>query len=172
MIEFYFLLIFMIVAAVVAVETRDLLGVIISLGAVGFAQAILFLMLQAPDLAITQVVVEALTLVILIAAISRTTRIDTTKGALVTSVLGVCILVFVVIATIQALRFLPPFGEPLLRVSEFYFENGLWGTGAANLVAAIILDFRAYDTLGEATVLFTAALGVMVILRAIGRKGK
>ncbi|MDI6840150.1 MAG: DUF4040 domain-containing protein [bacterium] len=172
MVEFYCLLVFMVAAAIVACETRDLLGAIISFGAVGFVQAILFLMLQAPDLAITQVVVEVLTLVIFIAAISRATRVDTTAHPLATSIIGICILIFIVIVTIQVLRFLPKFGEPLLRVSNFYFENGLKGTGAANLVAAIILDFRGYDTLGEATVLFTACLGVIVILREIGKKKK
>jgi multicomponent Na+:H+ antiporter subunit B len=65
---------------------------------------------------------------------------------------------------------LPPFGEPLMRVSETYLAQGLTETGAANLVASVILDYRAYDTLGEATILFAAAIGVATILRARGRK--
>ena len=43
-------------------------------------------------------------------------------------------------------------------------------TGAANLVASVILDYRAYDTLGEATILFTAVIGVLTIMRRVGRK--
>ena len=62
------------------------------------------------------------------------------------------------------------FGHPLLRMAASYLDMGLMKTGAANLVAAVILDFRAYDTLGEATVLFTSVIGVMAVLRAIGRK--
>ncbi|MHA1507042.1 MAG: hydrogen gas-evolving membrane-bound hydrogenase subunit E, partial [Candidatus Asgardarchaeia archaeon] len=41
-----------------------------------------------------------------------------------------------------------------------------------NLVTSVLLDYRAYDTLGEATVLFTAILGAIVVLREIGRKEK
>jgi len=54
-------------------------------------------------------------------------------------------------------------------MAEYYLSNGVTGTGAVNLVAAIILDFRAYDTLGEATVLFTSVAGVVAVLRKKGR---
>ncbi|MHC5035303.1 MAG: hydrogen gas-evolving membrane-bound hydrogenase subunit E [Planctomycetota bacterium] len=43
-------------------------------------------------------------------------------------------------------------------------------TGATNLVTAVLLDFRAYDTLGEATVIFAAILGCYALLRTQGRK--
>ena len=66
------LLLFMIIGAFIALETKDLLSAIICVGAVGFGLAIAFLFLGAPDIAITQVVVEVLALVILIrATISR-----------------------------------------------------------------------------------------------------
>jgi len=51
-----------------------------------------------------------------------------------------------------------------------YLFQGLKETGAANLVSAIILDYRALDTLGEATILFTAVIGVLAVIRKIGRK--
>jgi multisubunit Na+/H+ antiporter MnhB subunit len=57
-----------------------------------------------------------------------------------------------------------------MRVAKTYVEDGLAKTGAANIVAAIILDYRGYDTLGEATVLFTAVMGVLAVVRRIGRK--
>ena len=44
------------------------------------------------------------------------------------------------------------------------------GPGATNLVTSVILDFRAYDTLGEATVLFASVIGIMAVLRGKGRK--
>ncbi|MBN1270227.1 MAG: DUF4040 domain-containing protein, partial [Kiritimatiellae bacterium] len=66
------LLLLMIIAALVAIETSNLLSSIISVGAVGFLLSIAFLLLGAPDIAITQIVVEILCLVILIrATISR-----------------------------------------------------------------------------------------------------
>jgi multisubunit Na+/H+ antiporter MnhB subunit len=57
-----------------------------------------------------------------------------------------------------------------MLVAKEYIALGLERTGAANVVAAIILDFRGYDTLGEATVLFTAVVGVLTIMRRAGRK--
>jgi multisubunit Na+/H+ antiporter MnhB subunit len=57
-----------------------------------------------------------------------------------------------------------------MLVAREYIALGLEKTGAANVVAAIILDFRGYDTLGEATVLFTAVVGVLTIMRRAGRK--
>ncbi len=56
-----------------------------------------------------------------------------------------------------------------MRVANEYIKTGLAKTGATNIVAAIILDFRGYDTLGEATILFTAVMGVLAVIRKIGR---
>ncbi len=57
-----------------------------------------------------------------------------------------------------------------MRVANIYLKEGLVKTGTSNLVSSVILDFRAYDTLGEATILFTAVIGVLTIVRRIGRK--
>jgi len=165
------LLIFMIVGSIIAIETKNLLSSVISCGIVGAAVSIAFLMLGAPDIAITQVVVEILILVILIRA---TIMIDNTAieahwdtFAVVSSL--VFFGLFLVFAFL-AVQELPPFGQPLMRVSKEYLQTGLQKTGAANIVAAIILDFRGYDTLGEATVIFVSILGSFVILRRRGRK--
>ena len=53
--------------------------------------------------------------------------------------------------------------------SNTYLQDGLTGTGAPNVVTAVLLDFRAYDTLGEATVLFCAVLGAVSLLRRKAR---
>ena len=65
---FYILLLFIIIAAIIAVETKHLLSAVICIGAVGFGASIMFLFLRAPDIAITQIVVEVLGLIILIRA--------------------------------------------------------------------------------------------------------
>jgi multisubunit Na+/H+ antiporter MnhB subunit len=73
---------------------------------------------------------------------------------------------------------MPAFGESLLAqgdaaamrpVAADYLANAAEETGAANVVMAVLLDYRAYDTLGEATVIFVSILGVFVILRHRGR---
>ncbi len=174
MIELYILLALMAVGAIIALETHDLISAVISLGVCGFSLVLIFLLLHAPDLAIVQIVVETLSLVILIAAILKTTREDTEERlSLVKTGLWVGGLFFVSIFmyfTYQVLQNMAEFGAPNLRMAVSYLEMGLKKTGAANLVGAVILDFRGYDTLGEATVLFTSVMGVLAVLRKIGRK--
>jgi multisubunit Na+/H+ antiporter MnhB subunit len=178
MLEIYALLVFMVAASIIAVETKDLLSSIISLGAVGFGLTIIFLILQAPDLAIVQVVVEILSLVFLIALIYRTTRIDTTAGQPCSAACRFAIGALVVfvgllaVSSIYVFTELPAFGAPLRAVAKDYVQYGLDRTGAANLVSAILLDFRGYDTLGEATVLFTSVIGLLTVMRTVGRKKK
>ena len=50
------------------------------------------------------------------------------------------------------------------NVKQYYLENALQKTGSANIVNAIVWDFRAYDTLGEETVLFTAVIAIFLIV--------
>ena len=72
---------------------------------------------------------------------------------------------------------LPPYGSPdnpaNNEVSERYIEKGMQETGAVNIVAGMILDYRAFDTLGESNVLFIAAVTVLILLRVTpSRNGK
>lgn len=70
---------------------------------------------------------------------------------------------------------LPPYGMPNNpvhnQVSERYITDALDDTGVLNMVTAIVLDYRAYDTMFETIVLFTAALAVVVTLKTVERKG-
>lgn len=164
------IMLFMILAAIVAVEIKDLLSSVIAVGTVGLGLSVTFLMLKAPDLAITQLVVEILCLILLIRATIRKDipfkRHHVDYFRLLSAI--VFIAVFLYFGG-MALLALPPFGSPYMRVSSEYLSRGLPETGAANLVGAVLLDFRAYDTLIEASILFTAVMGVMVVLRKKGR---
>lgn len=170
--EIYALAILMIVGSLVAVHTRYLLSAVISLAVVGLALCVTFLYLQAPDCAITQIIVEVLALIILIRATGvekDSSEIKGKKEIFAFEAVGIFIIVFAFFA-FRALSYLPEFGYPVMRVSQEYIKKGLEQTGSANLVTSVLLDFRAYDTLGEATVLFTAILGAMIVLREVGRK--
>jgi multicomponent Na+:H+ antiporter subunit B len=168
------LLVLMILGAIVALESKDLLSGIISLGIIGFALTIIFLLLQAPDLAIVQIIIETITLVILIAAVLKTTRNDTADEVGLSKItlwlIGLVFIVVFLIAAYRSFQHLPDFGSPAIRMAQYYLNQGVTVTGASNLVAAVILDFRGYDTLGEATVLFTSVAGVVAVLRKVGRK--
>lgn len=70
---------------------------------------------------------------------------------------------------LETASYLPPFGNPdnpaNNEVSRRYIEQGMEETGAVNIVAGMILDYRAFDTLGESNVLFIAACAVLILLR-------
>jgi multisubunit Na+/H+ antiporter MnhB subunit len=168
--ELQLLLLFMIFAAVMAVQIEDLLSSVIAVGAVGLGLSLVFLILKAPDLAITQLVVEILCLIILIRATINKDIPLVRSGRWLFNTVSTLLFIGVFLAFAYfALKDLPQFGQPTMRVAKEYIESGLNKTGAANIVAAIILDFRGYDTLGEATILFTAVMGVLAIMRKVGR---
>ncbi|MFH1128388.1 MAG: hydrogen gas-evolving membrane-bound hydrogenase subunit E [Candidatus Omnitrophota bacterium] len=169
--ELHILLIFMIFAAVIAIEVKDLLSSVVALGSVGFALCLAFLILKAPDLAITQLVVEILCLIILIRATIKRDLSLVIEGRWVFNTVSTLLFIAVFLFfSWVALREIPSFGNPIMSVVKKYLAEGISKTGAVNLVTAVILDFRAYDTLGEATVLFTAVIGIMAVLRFRGRK--
>jgi multicomponent Na+:H+ antiporter subunit B len=173
---FYLLLLFVIIAAIVAVETDNLLSSVICVGAIGFGGSLMFLFLRAPDIAITQIVVEVLGLIILIrATISRDRTFITGDREFFGMVVSVVIIFVIFLAGMKVFETLPAFGVPIFSkvpdaASQTYIREGMQKTGAANLVSSVILDFRAYDTLGEATVLFTSIIGATVILRKRAKK--
>jgi len=176
---------FMLLAALIAAETRDLLSSVIALGAAGFALSVLDLLLGAPDLALTQVVVEVVALVLLIRLIltrkdtSQTAPRDALRTGLVLLAGGVFLVVaFFAVGGAGQKGALPQFGAPLMAtgdtganrpVSTDYLARSAGETGAANVVMGVLLDYRAYDTLGEATVIFVSIIGAYVILRRRGR---
>jgi len=169
MIEIHLVLLFMIVAALIAVEVKDLLSSVIAIGAAGIGLSMAFLILKAPDLAIMQLVVEILSLIILIHATTRKDLPFSMSGRWVFNTFAtVAFLTVFLAAAYFALKKMPAFGDPAMRVSGAYITEGQ-AFGARNVVAAITLKFRALDTLGEAMVLFTAAVGILAISRKIGR---
>jgi len=190
--EFFILMLvgFMLIAGLIAAEARDLLSSVIAIGAAGFALSVIDLFLGAPDLAFPQVLVEVITVVLLIRMIlvredtSRQTPRDTLRTAVVLLAGGIFIVTtYFVAGGVKTNGTIPPFGQPVLAsdaakenpaerdgVSAGYLERCEKDTGAANAVMGILLDYRAYDTLGEATVIFVAILGGYAVLRRVGRK--
>jgi len=171
--ELYVLLIFMIFAAIIAIEIKDLFSSVIAVGAVGFALSLAFLILKSPDLAITQLVVELLCLIILIRATIRKDLPLVIEGRWIFNTISTLVFVAVFLFfAYTALKDLPAFGNPIMNVVKKYLEQGQAKTGAVNLATAVILDFRAYDALGEAALLFTAVIGIMAVLRSFDKDDK
>lgn len=173
------LLFLMIVGAFAALQTTNLLSSIISMGAVGFGVSLAYTLMRAPDAAIPHIVVEILTLLLLIrATIWRGLHFvsgqrDVFGSAVALVLAGMLLILLVPIFTAL------PFGHPAAWeqnpaegfdiASTYYLHRGLEQTGSANITTAVLLGYRGYDTLGEATVLFTAILGALVLLRRQAR---
>jgi len=171
------LILLTVIAAIITVMTSNLLYSVISLGAVGFLLAIVFLFLAAPDIAIVQIGVEVVTLVLLIrATLGRDIQLVKASRAVVGVAFAVATVAVIGLFGIQVFYEFPAFGMPVMErfadaPSVTYLRDGLAETGGPNIVTAVLLDFRAWDTLGEATVLFCAALGTVSILRRNARIG-
>ena len=88
-------------------------------------------------------------------------------------ILAVVICVGIIVLLVSTAAELPPYGSPdnpaHNEVAERYIEKGMQETGAVNIVAGMILDYRAFDTLGESNVLFIAAVTVLILLRVTTR---
>jgi multisubunit Na+/H+ antiporter MnhB subunit len=162
-----FILGFMILGSITALEIRDILSSIIAVGVVGLGVSVAFLFLQAPDLAIVQFLFEIFALIILIRAFIKKDYHEEEPSTVNKILIGVTLLTLIAIfvLSISIFKALPEFGQPLMTTAQYYLENGAAETGSANLITSIILDYRAYDTLGEVTVLFTAIIGALTVLR-------
>lgn len=168
-----FVLGFIIIGSIAALEIRDILSAIIAVGIVGLGVSAAFLFMQAPDLAIVQFLFEIFALIILVRAFVKKDyhQEEPSKANRLLTGVTLLTLLAVFILSVPVFQNLPAFGDPLLTTASHYLAEGARETGAANLVAAVILDYRAYDTLGEITVLFTAILGVFTVLRLRKEKG-
>lgn len=154
-----------ILGALAAVLANSVLKSVMAMGLVGFATAAVFLLFAAPDLAFTQFAVEALTVVILAAALSRlphhraddrSPRQKLGDGS-IGAIAGVA-----VTATLLAV-IASPF-DP--RLSEWFGRESVPAAHGHNVVNVILIDFRALDTLGEITVLAIAAFAIVALLRS------
>ena len=170
MLEINLILLFMIAAAIIAVGAKDLLSSVIAVGAVGIGLCMAFLILKAPDLAIMQLVVEILSLIILIRATTHRDLPFSASGRWFFNTFATVsfIAIFLAVAYVT-LKNLPAFGSGQMKVSKVYIDNAVTATGSKNVVASIIVNFRAYDTLGEMAILFTALIGILAITRKIGQ---
>jgi multicomponent Na+:H+ antiporter subunit A len=149
--------------AIAATVARSTMAAVLSLGAVGYGIATIFLIFGAPDLAMTQLSVETLTVLIYVLVFRHFRSLGILSPGLIRfrdSLIAVAIgtivggLVLAVATTDTA---------PRLR--EYFAATGPTLAHGRNIVNVILVDFRAFDTLGEITVLATAAIGVRALLR-------
>jgi multicomponent Na+:H+ antiporter subunit A len=158
-----------IAAIVTAVATTRLLAVT-ALGMVGLGVAMLFMLFSAPDLAITQFMVETLVVVILALILIRLPGFRLSAEADAPRWLNIGIAG--VMGTLVSLLLLGVLAEPFdLRLAEWFAAKSVPEGFGRNVVNVILVDFRALDTLGEITVVAAAAMGALaVMMRVASRK--
>ena len=83
----------------------------------------------------------------------------------------VSIIAFTVLSVVAAFL-IHPFCYPPSDMDDYIIENTQQETGANSAVTAVVFDYRGYDTLGEATILFTAVTGVVMLFRKLGGEKK
>ena len=154
-----------VVAAIATTAVARRFAAVLLLGAVGYSVAALFVLHGAPDLALTQMLVETLSLVIFVLVLRhlpakfgrRAHRIDRWLRAAVAGAVGLGVFLFALVAA--GVRTATP-------VSEEHLARSLSEAEGRNVVNVILVDFRALDTFGEITVLLTAALGIASLVFA------
>ncbi|MFB6102801.1 MAG: DUF4040 domain-containing protein [Haloplanus sp.] len=161
---------FMIGSALAAAVLRDVVGSIVAFAGYSFGVAVLWAFLRAPDVALTEAAVGAgITTVLFLLTIARTSisRSRLFEGVSPRSLLAVVAIVVSVGATVPAL---PPVGDPSTpilqgEVSQYYLDNAYEQTGVTNVVTAVLVGYRGFDTLGEAAVVFAAGIAMLLVLR-------
>ena len=151
------------VAAVAAALSPSRLRAVLALGITGYGVAILFVLFGAPDLAMTQVLVETLTVILFVAVFRHLPITAPDTGRL--SRLGDAALAVAVGVTMTALSWAVLAARGDRPLTEFFLEASKPLAQGRNVVNTILVDFRALDTLGEIAVLAIAAIGVIALLR-------
>jgi multicomponent Na+:H+ antiporter subunit A len=149
---------------------RSRLARVISLGIIGYLLCALFIVLRAPDLALTQLLVDSVTVILFLLVVYFLPRFAESKEAVLTKVRDI------VIATVSGvfitLLVLAVFAQRYTQtVAEYFIENSYELAGGKNIVNVILVDFRGFDTLGEIIVLALAGIGVFALVR-LGAKRK
>lgn len=151
------------------VMTRSRLAAVCALGVVGVGVALVFLMFGAPDVAITQLLVETLVVVLLAAAMLRLPKLGNDSA---TPGRGLNALLAVAVGGVVTLTLLAAVEGPIDRsVSAYFEESSVSEAFGRNVVNVILVDFRALDTFGEIAVVAAAALAAYALIRQAPRKG-
>ncbi|WP_058997171.1 DUF4040 domain-containing protein [Haloarcula sp. CBA1127] len=169
------LLVFVLGCAIGAAVLRDVLASLMAFAAYSLGISIIWVMLEAPDVGLTEAAVGAGIMTILfILALANTVRpqenglFESISARTVVLVGG---FVVVMIATVPSL---PPVGadgtvhpNPVVsgEVTQYYLENAYADTEVKNAVTAVLAAYRGFDTLGEAVVVFSAGVAALTVLR-------
>ncbi|PLA75326.1 monovalent cation/H+ antiporter subunit A [Hydrogenovibrio sp. SC-1] len=142
---------------------RQRLLTLIVIGMIGLVLSLTFVKFSAPDLALTQLSIEVVTIILLLLALyflPQATPKEIGKMRLWRDgILAVLSGVGITLYTLAVLT------RDYQTIADYFLANSVTGGGGSNVVNVILVDFRGFDTLGEITVLALAGLGVFAMLQ-------
>ena len=163
------LVVIMAVAAIMILFAKSRLTGTLLNGVLGYSIAIFFVLFRAPDLALTQLIIETVTTALFLLCFrflpewKKEDRTRSKKFVHGIISIGVGAVVTLIALAVQS-------EQPFESISR-YFEDAYELAGGMNIVNTILGDFRAFDTMLEVVVLFIAGLGVYTLVKLKGKKG-
>ena len=163
----------LVITALAVVRTRSLFAVVTLSGVFSLLSALLFITLDAVDVAFTEAAVGAgISTVLMLGTLALTSRSE--RSAKKSPVVPLVIIVLTGGVMVYGTLEMPNFGSPKapaqIHVGPDYFERIPKEIDVPNAVTAILASYRGYDTLGEAVVVFTAGIGVVMLMSGLGRR--
>jgi len=154
-------------AALMATRAPSHVAGVLTLSILGVMTAIFYILASAPDLVLTQLVVETLVLLIFLLVLDKlpafygvASRLRAARDAVLAASVGLTVFVTVLVATA---------GVPGNGIASYFLQHAIPNGGGANVVNVILVDFRAFDTMGEISVVSMAGLSVLVLVALHGR---
>ena len=162
------LLAFLAITAIAIIRIRNLFVIIMLFGIFSLHSAGLFVVMDAADVAFTEAAVGAGISTVLMLGTLALTKIHEEKPPAHHARLPLLVVLITGLALVYGTYDIPAFGDPEApshhHVKPRYIERGIEETGSANTVTAVLASYRGYDTLGEVTVIFTAGIGVLLLI--------
>ncbi|MFE5471095.1 Na+/H+ antiporter subunit A [Bacillus safensis] len=154
----------MVAATIATVFASSRLTAIIALGVMGYTLSLFFVIFRAPDLALTQLIIETISVALFLLcfyhlpklSLKQKTRRFKMTNFIISLGVGVVVTCLAFASTSQ---------QSLDTISTYFIENSYKLAGGDNIVNVILVDFRGFDTLFEITVLAIAALGIYGLLK-------
>ena len=162
------LLVFLVVMTFVILRLRDLFAAVMMMGFFSLLSAALFTVMDAVDVAFTEAAVGAgVSTVLMLRTLALTkTRADRQHNR--PAVVPLLIVLAIGGALVYGTFDMPRYGDPEAPIHQHmaprFLEQSPEEVGVPNIVTAVLASYRGYDTFGEATVVFTAAIGVLLLL--------
>jgi multicomponent Na+:H+ antiporter subunit B len=163
------LLAFLLVTAIAIIRIRSLFAIVMLFGIFSLLSAGLFVVMDAADVAFTEAAVGAgISTVLMLSTLALTRQHEEKHPRRHRPILPLLVVLVTGAALIYGTLDIPPFGDPNAPAQQHvvprYLDRAVDETGVPNIVTAVLASYRGFDTLGEVTVIFTAGIGVFLLL--------